>query len=575
MPGAKLSRVAEVQSLRSIQEGAATVPKYDFENEETAQRIIREFGMEQGKRGVWESHWQEIAERIWPGMSWKFNPYWYTTPGAKKNQFVYDSTATLSLNKFAAILDSLLTPRSNTWHSLCAVDAKLNKRSDVRSWFDTATRQLFHYRYLGSANFSSQNHFNFKSLGGFGSGCLFTDRLYGQKGLRYRAIGLGEIYYVENHQGIVDKSYRYFDMTIRQAIQRWGESVPENMKALAEKDPEMIFHFIHCVEPRGEDYDPERKDHKGMKWASYYVCREETKVVEEGGYKTYPYAISRYDQYPGEVYGRSPAMDLLPAIKTLNEEKRTMLKQGHRVVDPVLIGPDDGVLDGFSLRPGAYNTGGVNAQGQPLVHALPTGNLQIGKELMDDERELIKDGFLVSLFQILTENPQMTATEVLERAKEKGILLAPTIGRQQSEYLSPLIERELDLLMQQNLLPPMPEALLQQEGEYKIVYDSPLNRDQRAEEGAGLMRTVENALQVAQVTQNPEILDHFNWDIIVPEMAEIQGVPFHWMMSKEQIAKNRQVRQQQAQAQTAIQAAPGAAAMINAGAKAKTAVNGS
>ena len=40
--------------------------------------------------------------------------------------------------------------------------------------------------------------------------------------------------------------------------------------------------------------------------------------------------------------------------------------------------------------------------------------------------------------------PQMTATEVIERTNEKGILLAPTIGRQQSEYLGPMIERELD-----------------------------------------------------------------------------------------------------------------------------------
>lgn len=42
---------------------------------------------------------------------------------------------------------------------------------------------------------------------------------------------------------------------------------------------------------------------------------------------------------------------------------------------------------------------------------------------------------LVTLFQILTETPQMTAAEVVERTNEKGILLAPTVGRQQSEYL--------------------------------------------------------------------------------------------------------------------------------------------
>ncbi|MDN8888877.1 portal protein, partial [Staphylococcus aureus] len=80
-----------------------------------------------------------------------------------------------------------------------------------------------------------------------------------------------------------------------------------------------------------------------------------------------------------EIYGRSPAMNVLPAIQTLNEEKKILIKQGHRVVDPVLLAHDDGVMDGFSLKPGALNYGGVNAQGQKLVHTLDTGNVAVGK----------------------------------------------------------------------------------------------------------------------------------------------------------------------------------------------------
>lgn len=543
-----------------------------LEGQELAQRIIREFGQLQGSRGVWESHWQEVAERMWPGMSWKFNPYWYTTPGAKKNEWVFDSTAALALNRFGAILDSLLTPRNQTWHTLAASDAKTNQKREVKVWFEDVNKILFHYRYLAAANFASQNQQNYKSLGAFGTGCLFTDGLQGGKGLRYKVVGLGEVYFAENHQGVVDKAFRYFDLTARQAIQKWPKTIPDNIRAVAEKDPETIFHFIHLVEPR-DDVDSTRRDYRGMKYASYYVCKEENAILEEGGYHVFPYAISRYEQYPGEVYGRSVAMDLLPAIKTLNEEKKTMLKQGHRVVDPVLLAYDDGVIDGFSLRPGALNAGGVTAEGRPLVHALPTGNLAMGKELMDDERTLINDGFLVSLFQILTESPQVTATEVLERTREKGILLAPTIGRQQSEYLGPMIERELDVLSQQGLLPPMPLYLkdAQGRGDIKIVYDSPLSRAQRADEASGLMRTVESCMNVAQTTQDPSILDHFDWDKIVPALAEIQGVPYHWMKTVDKISAARQQRSQMQQTQTAIQAAPGAAAMINAGSKAQKA----
>jgi hypothetical protein len=165
----------------------------------------------------------------------------------------------------------------------------------------------------------------------------------------------------------------------------------------------------------------------------------------------------------------------------------------------------------------------------------------------------------------------MTATEVMERTREKGILMAPTVGRQQDEYLGPLIEREIDVLNRAGLLPPMPEVLLEAGGEYRVVYDSPLSKAQRAEEAAGLMRTIEMSLNVVNVTQNPEPLDHFNWDVIVPEISDIQGVPARWMKDPKIVQAMRQQRAQQAQEQALVQAAPGAAAMVSASAKMKQA----
>lgn len=311
-----------------------------------------------------------------------------------------------------------------------------------------------------------------------------------------------------------------------------------------------------------------------MLYVSYYIGVQGQLKLSESGYNTFPYAISRYEQFDNEVYGRSPAMDILPAVKTLNEQKKAMLKQAHRTVDPILLAHDDGVVDAFNFRPGSINAGGVTADGRPLIHALPTGRLDIGKEAMDDERSLIKDAFLSSIFQILVETPQMTATEVMERTREKATLLAPTIGRQQSEYLGPMIDREIDLLSRQGLLPPMPQALVEANGHYKTEYDSPLTRAQRAEEAAGLMRTLESALQVVNITQNPAPLDHFNWDIIMPEISDIQGIPYKWMNSIEKVQELRQGRDADKQAAQMTAAAPAAAAMISANAKAVAARGG-
>lgn len=534
-------------------------------DDEIADEVIREFDRLWLSRGVFESHWDEIARRIWPNTSMSFNALNLRTPGQKRTQDLFDSTAALSLNRFAAILDSLLTPRNGKWHQLTTSDSALNRNRQVQLYFEECTNILFRERYAARSNFASQNNYNFRYLGAFGTSCMFTDELDGGRGLRYKSVPLGHLYLAENHQGIIDKVTRRIKLSARQAIQKYGEeNLPDAITAAMGSDPDMMFEFIHVVKPNDER-DFIRRDFRGMKWASFHVSITGRKLVREGGYNSMPYSTSRYEQEFDEVYGRSPAMDLLPAIKTLNEEKKTVLKAGHRAIDPVLLASDDGVVDGFSQRPGAINAGGVTADGRPLVHALPTGNLQIGKELMDDERNTIKDGFLVSIFQILQDNPQMTATEVLERTKEKGILLAPTIGRQQSEYIEPMIHREIDILQRQpGMLPPMPQILREARGQYKIFHDSPLSRAQRAEEAAGVMRVMEQGVAYFNATQDHSVFDYLDIDKIMPALAYISGVPPSWLRTVEQVKTLRMGRQKEQQDQKMIQAAPAAAAVMKA-----------
>jgi hypothetical protein len=393
----------------------------------------------------------------------------------------------------------------------------------------------------------------------------FDYRLGGGPGLRYKSVPLGETFFRENHQGLVDGVIRWFRLTADQMWKKWGDSgrfPPSAMPALESKS-QTPFNILHRIVPN-TDYDPAMLfGPRSKPYASYYICMEDRLLIEEGGYRMFPYAVSRYDQFPGEVYGRGPAMMVLPTLKTLNAQKRVFLKQGHRAADPVLLTSDDGIVD-FSMVPGATNKGGMNAQGKPMVGILPTGNIQINKEMMDEERALINDAFLVTLFQILTESPQMTATEVIERTNEKGILIAPTMGRQQSEYLGVIIPRELDVLSSLGLLPPMPPRLREAKGEYTVVYTSPLSRAMRSQEAAGFMRTLESVKELVNITGDQSLLDPFEFDTAVPGIAEIQSVPESWMASGQSIAKKRQNRAQQQAIQQKIQAMPAQAAMIKA-----------
>lgn len=532
-----------------------------------AEEIIKRYDQLESFRGTWESHWTEIADLVLPRYSDTMHtPATEQTRGEKKTEKMLDSTAALGLERFAAAMESMLTPRAQKWHRLKPSDPVLAQDNDVKLWFEDTTNRLFRYRYAPKANYASQQHEVYMGLGAFGTSIMFPDA-HDHGGLRYQAIDLRELLFENNHQGIVDTSYRKYALTARQMKQRvdaerW-DSIPEAVEKVVKTQPEKRFEVIHCVRPRKE-VEKGRMDEKGKPFASYYISCEGNHVLSEGGFNTFPYQVSRYVTGPGEIYGRSPAMLGLPAIKVLNEQKKTMLTQGHRAVAPVLLTHDDGILDTFSMKPGAMNPGGVSAEGRALVHALPVGNLAAGQELMDMERQVLNDVFLVSLFQILVETPAMTATEVLERAREKGALLSPTMGRQQSEMLGPMIERELDLLMTQGLITPMPDALIEAEGEFDIEYDSPLSRSQRSEEAAGWLRTLEAAIAYANTTQDLSVLDQFNSDVIYQQLAEINAVPPSWMNSPDAVAQKREQRAEQQQMQQMVEAAPAAAGIMKA-----------
>ena len=518
---------------------------------EKADEIIRRQAWMADQRGIFDAHWREIAERVLP----RSDHFRITRPpGDKHTEKIFDATAGLALERFSAAMESMLTPRTQRWHKLRVQNEKLNEDYAVREYLDQVTSILFDARYAPAANFASQANEAYMSLGAFGTGALFVDDLLG-KGIRYRAVHLSELYFAENHQGIIDTVYRKYGMTVRQMAQRFGvDKLSQGQRTMLDKNPEQVYEVIHAVMPR-DDVEYSRKDYRGMPIASCYVSIEGREILSEGGFRSMPYAIGRYVTGPREVYGRSPAMTVLPDIKMLNEMSKTVIRAAHKMVDPPLLLQDDGVLQAFDLRPGALNYGGVDEQGRQLVHPLQTGaRIDIGMDMLEQRRTTINDAFLVTLFQILVDAPQMTATEAMLRAQEKGALLAPTMGRQQSEFLGPLIEREIDILANAGVLPPMPEALRERGGEIDIEYVSPLNRAQRADEGVAILRTLESLFPLAQA--DPSVMLVFDPEAIARELAAINGVPAKVLRSKDEVAAMLEQQQQAAANQSLLQAAP-------------------
>jgi hypothetical protein len=383
---------------------------------------------------------------------------------------------------------------------------------------------------------------------------MIDDRL--GRGLRYQFIPIQEVYLADDAGGRIDTVFRLYKLTARQAREEFGDELPAEIRLAGENETQMEteFEFIHAVFPR-KDFDRSRADSRNLPIASYHVARAAKKVVRESGYRTMPYAVTRYVVVPGErVYGRSPAMFVMPDICQLNEMEKTLLRAAQHVVHPPLLVTSEDVVRAVNLKSGGLTHDAVSSDGRPLVLPLNTGgNVPIGLDLIKRKEESVQHAFHVNLFQILLDSPQRTATEVLQRTQEKAQLLNPIMGGQHSELLRTIIDREVDILAAAGAIPPPPEELAERGAEVHPRYETEMANAMNSREGLNILQAFESVQPMAQI--NPEVLDLINMPEAARKVWESFGAPSSVLRTPEEVAQLREARaRQQREAQEMQQA---------------------
>lgn len=544
---------------------------------QSAEDVIKLYEQAKSIRSVHENDWRMAAAYCLPAhyAAWQTDgPAAYQNNKSAARRVAYDTTGTRSLPKYVSILERLATPAGQKWHGLMPSDEALRTKRRVRSYFDELSALMFKYRYNPKARFRVSTNEVYTSMGVYGNGPLYIGErtpsaVSPMRGFKYVACPLRDMFMLVDDEGELHCVFRRFWLNVRQfGLKFPGTPLPTQMQSEAKKpnpNENTYFEFVHYVCPRdGDSYDPSALDARRHPIVGAYLCVKSREYVgDETGYRSMPYKIPRTATVAGDPYGYSPAVMALAALGGASSMKKTNLKQGNKAVDPVLLAYDDNVMNGeVDLRPGAVNYGGVDRQGKALIQPLRTGDFRVAEVLLQDERRDIEDSFFVTLFQILTDTPEMTATEVMERVAEKAALLSPTMGRLQSEMLGPMIEREIDLLEEMGVLPAMPPELQEAQGEYEVVYTSPLAKSMYAEEVSGFMRAVEMALNIANATQDTSQLDHFNFETAIPEISDYMAVPARWMQDLEAIEAKRSARQSQAQEAELMKNAPALASAV-------------
>lgn len=488
------------------------------------------------ERGTWETHWQEIADFIVPRKNTITNQ---KTPGQKRSVQVVDSTGIQSNELLAGALHGLLTNPNAFWFELTTGDVKLDREDDVRMFLQESTRSI--HNVLNNSNFQTEIHELYIDICAFGTSCMYIEE-DSRDTVRFSTKFIAEFMVEENSRGQVDQIYREWHWSATKLVQEFGiTKVSKKVREAYEKGKEDKFCVHHAVYSR-EMVDPNHRS--AFKFISQYTLPDCDHELKEEGYREFPYVVPRFTKAAGEKYGRSPGMNALPEVKTLNKMTETMIIGAQKVVDPPVQMPDDGFIMPIVVLPGGINyyRSGTQDFIKPIFNDT---RIDFGYQAMDERRKRVRESFYVDQLQ-LQQGPQMTATEVLQRTEEKMRLLGPMLGRQQSELLRPLIDRTFDIMVRQGKIDMTKIPTVLKGKKIDVKYSSLIAKSQRLAEGQNLLRVMEAVTPFANA--DASVLDNINGDQAFRVIADVYGLPQEVIRTQKEVDGKRKARAEAQQA---------------------------
>ena len=278
---------------------------------------------------------------------------------------------------------------------------------------------------------------------------------------------------------------------------------------------------------------------------AYWVAIDDRSIVEESGFFEMPYLVPRWSKVTGDLYGYGPGLLARADIRTINEAKKYELTAWEKSIDPPMMAAATGIIGDLHLESAGLTFVRDMNSLAPLVQRTSWEATQIKSQEL---RDAINSVYLLDQL-VIPERTNQTATEVQIRYELMHRVLGPTMGRLQTEFLNPLVERVFGLMFRNNMFPQPPETI--GDGRIDVEYQGPLARNQKIEDAQSIERLFGIAAQYSQFS--PDALDILDIPNAMRVLAERYGVPAKATKSDEEVKKVGEERQQKQQAAEQIQ----------------------
>lgn len=519
------------------------------------QRVKRHFRELVNIRLTWEPTWRDVRDLVVPARGRSLDGIEnvaLANSGIRHDKRI-NGTTSRALKVLSAGIQSGVTSKARQWFVLANPDEKVNEYRPVREWYDEVQKIL--EGLFRRTNFYSASLHTYEEMAGFGQGAMAI--LEHPDNVFYcRTFTTGTYWMGADQYGEIDTFFYREVMTARQMKQRYGDNIPDGIKAEVEMGRlEEKYAVIIGVFKHPEVYGLKSSERLPVTSVHFLddLARggtggngQEEGFLKVSGYRMWPLMTPRWDVVDADVYGSAPMFDVLADTKTLQAMESDILKGAAKIVTPPMRAPSSVRRQGINSAPGGVtfvDSLAADAMGPLYTVPLDINSVQAKENLLIND---IKEGLYNSLFLalLMQDNPQMTAREVAERHEEKLLMLGPVLERIHGEYLDPVIQRVFQLAWDAGLIPPPPEEL-GTDAMTNIEYISILSQAQKA---IGVNR-IEQSVQfigtlMAAVPEARHMLKPYD---IVNEYNEMIGTPTKLFASQDEYDAAVQQEQQRAQ----------------------------
>lgn len=503
-----------------------------------------------------DQQWQEAAELFLPRQA-DFPQGPTRQQGQDRANQIFDEYGQQAADDGVSVFNGWVTPKGQLWEKLIG-DEELMRYQHVAAWYERISHRLRTLRARARSGFMQQADESVASLMVFGNQAMEVEPLRNPVtgavvGPRYRSEHIGRVYIEEDWQGLPDRKHVKFTLTAGQALRRFGRQALERAPKVltkatgSERDRAEKFEFLRVITSNSA-IDTGRLDWRGKPWLNGFLSIADREFFDFGGYRSSPLTYSRFRQSPTETYGRGPGTDVLPATKAAQAIMIDLMVAAEMGLRPPLGAPDDATDMLIQYAAGEVTYGAVDRRGNQLIRNLmEIGESQGALAVQEQVHRVIDRAFYRHLLLISQDlKSHVTDAQLYERLQEKGVLLSP-LSRQETEWFTPMLDREIDIMAMMGEFDDMPGEVREAGGAFETEYDNPLNRALKAQEAGGYYRALDKVVAVAQY--RPEALDEFLDEYPIRKavrgIAAIEGIPASWAATDAEKRAAQAAREQQ------------------------------